>query len=49
MDASACRELSITFDVEGNWRVPAAIDFTETELDALAAVTGALAARRNEP
>lgn len=42
MDAGSCRELSITFDVEGNWRVPASIDFSDSELDILAAVTGAI-------
>ena len=43
------RELTLTFDVEGNWYLPAAIDFSERELDLLADVTDAVAKHGRTP
>jgi hypothetical protein len=49
VDAGSRRELTITFDVEGNWRTPFSLDQTDEELTVLGAVIGAITHRVIEP
>ncbi|WP_285647812.1 hypothetical protein [Lentzea sp. NBRC 102530] len=49
MDAGACRELTITFDVEGNWSMPFAIDYSPAENSLIKALLDVIRTHRSEP